>query len=407
MNKSLFLALGAAPLLLASCIQDEKENTECDIEAVSLHVENPSEIFAHVYDTLMTVISTSDDIVFPVNSDAVVQQVPTTLRITEGATAYLKAEDGTETPFLNGSSLDYSDDQVHRFRVVSQDKKWSRNYTLSVKHKAPSDGNLSSGFEEYSLDASGKYYVWNAPDVFMDESGTSTWKNGNPGYRLSMSSAKPLDYPSSPVAGGGPDGSDCVKLETRDTGTFGAWVNMRLASGSLFNGVFDVTSAMTDALKATKFGTPFSHKPLRLRVWLRYEPGSVYQDRLGKPMDNVVDEPDVYVVFFRNEDESGNRVMLDGNDVLTNPYIVGLGRLPHRLNPDGSRILTDDPIHGVTEQWQEFVIPIEYTTGLDAEILKNHGYSLVISFASSWYGGEFCGAIGSKLYLDNMQLICE
>jgi hypothetical protein len=50
---------------------------------------------------------------------------------------------------------------------------------------------------------------------------------------------------------------------------------------------------------------------------------------------------------------------------------------------------------------------MEYRSEVDADILANRGYSLVISFASSWQGGEFKGAIGSKLFLDNVQLYCE
>ena len=40
-------------------------------------------------------------------------------------------------------------------------------------------------------------------------------------------------------------------------------------------------------------------------------------------------------------------------------------------------------------------------------ILKEEGYSLFFSISSSWVGGDFQGAIGSKFYIDNMQLICE
>lgn len=403
MSKTSLLAFVAIPLLLASCIAKEKENTECDIEAVSLHLESPTDYFYHEYDTMQTVISTGTEIVFTIRNYANIQSVPTTLRVTSGATVYIKDVNGVEELFLNGSSIDFSDEKVYHFRVVSEDKAWSRDYSISVVHDTPSEGNLTMGFETYALDASGKYYVWEAPDVFTD----AQWKNGNPGFKISKSSAKPMEYPSTPVAGGGPDGSDCVKLETCDTGPFGKMVNMRLASGSMFNGIFDVSNALKDALKATQFGTPFMHKPVLLRAWLRYEVGSVYQDRDANPVEGIVDEPDVYFVFYRNEDEEGNKVQLDGNDVLTNPYIVGLGRLPHRYNSDGTDQLSGDPIHGVTTEWQEVTIPIEYKSEVDATILENKGYSLVISFASSWQGGEFKGAIGSKLFVDNVQLFCE
>ena len=403
MNKTSVVALISAPLLFASCIREEPENMECDIETISLHLEEPTKIFYHDYDTLQTVISTENNIVFTIRSYADINSAPTTLRVTEGASVYLVAEDGTQTPFQNGSSLDFSDEKKLSFHVVSQDKAWSRDYSVSVVHDKPSEGNFTIDFEDYHLDSSGKYYVWDAPAFFTD----GEWKNGNPGYKISKSSAKPMEYPSTPVVGGGPDGSNCIKLETCDTGPFGKMVNMRIASGSMFDGFFDVGNALTNALKATQLGVPFAHKPDQMRVWLRYEPGSTYQDRSANPVSGVIDEPDSYVVFYRNEDENGNKVVLDGSDVLTNPHIVGLGRLPHHYNEDGSDVLSADPIHGVTSEWKEIVIPVVYRTEIDDDILESEGYSLIIGFASSWQGGYFQGAIGSKLFIDNLQLFCE
>lgn len=393
----------AAPLLFASCIREEPENMECDIETITLHLDEPTKIFYHDYDTLQTVISTENNIVFTIRSYADINSAPTTLRVTEGASVYLVAEDGTQTPFQNGSSLDFSDEKVLSFRVVSQDKAWSRDYSVSVVHDKPSEGNFTIDFEDYHLDSSGKYYVWDAPAFFTD----GEWKNGNPGFKISKSSAKPMEYPSTPVVGGGPDGSNCIKLETCDTGPFGKMVNMRLASGSMFNGIFDVANAMTNPLKATQFGSPFTHKPIQLRIWLRYEPGSTYQDRNANPVSGIIDEPDVYVVLYRNEDEYGNKVQPDGYDMLTNPYIVGKGRLPHNFDADGNDLPGNNPIHGLTNQWQEITIPIEYTSEPDPEILENKGYGIIFSIASSWQGGSFMGAIGSKLYMDKLQLFCE
>ena len=233
------------------------------------------------------------------------------------------------------------------------------------------------------------------------------WKNGNPGVKLCKSSAKPMEYPSVPVANGGPDGSTCVKMETKDTGSFGSMVNMRLASGSMFNGIFEVSYALKNPLKATRFGAPFTHKPVKMTVWMKYEPGSTFQDKLGKPVSDVIDEPDAYMVFYRNQDESGNEVMIDGYDMFTNPYIVGIGRLPHNFNEDGSDKICDNPIHGLTSQWQLVEIPIVYTKDVVQNVLANKGYSLAFSFASSWQGGNFQGAIGSKLYIDNVSLYCD
>ena len=397
----------AALLLLASCIAAERENSECDLEAIWLHIENPSEFFFNDNDTLKVVGTSDSSIVFTIRSNVNIQSVPTTLRITDGATAYLVADDGQETPFLNGSLVDFSEEQIRQFRVRSQDRIWSRDYSIYIEHdkpiEIPDEGAITMDFEDYYLDASGKYYVWSAPDFFTD----GEWKNGNPGFKISRSSATPMEYPSTPAIGGGHNGSACLKLETCDTGAFGKMANMRIASGSMFNGVFDVTNALKNALKATQFGTPFPKKPTKMHVWLRYEPGSTFQERNGNAVSGVIDEPDAYVVLYRNEDASGNPIVLDGNDVLSSPYIVGLGRLPHHYNSDGSDQLSANPIHGVTDQWQEFIIPVEYRSEVNAQELENKGYSLIIGFASSWQGAYFKGAIGSKYYIDDIKLFCE
>ena len=424
MKKTFIAALAAIPLLMTSCIQDEKENTECDIKVISLHFDNPSKFFlGHLGDTIKDVdrddriTYTSKSFIFTINTTdndlTVLKSIPTTIQVTDGATTYIRMEDGNDVPFLNGMAVDYSDEKVRWFRVVSQDKMWSREYAVKVAYAVPSDGNFFEGFDNYHLDRNGKYYEWKSPGVFDDgtwdwENATGgTWKNGNPGFRISKSSAKPMDYPSTPMAGGGPDGSDCVKLETCDTGPFGRMANMRIAPGSMFNGVFDVGNALKDALKATQFGTRFTHKPVQLRIWLRYEPGAFFQDRDGNPIPGIVDEPDVYVALYRNKDADGNEVQVNGHDMWNNPYIVGKGRLAHHSDADGKDLISGDPIHGVTSEWQEFILPIEYTTEPDPNILKEEGYSLFFSISSSWVGGDFQGAIGSKFYIDNMQLICE
>ena len=402
----------ASVALFAGCIDDEPLNTECDIEEVSLHLDSPSEYFYHVYDTAQIVPSASDSIGFIIRSYVNVGKLPLTLRITEGAIAYIQNAVGQWEEFRNGTLVDFSGEQMRMFRIVSQDKAWDRFYKIIIIHDIPSEGNMSFDFDDYRLDpANGeKFYIWpvkgNAQNIFTD----GMWKNGNPGYKLSKSSATPFEYPSVPMIGQGPDGSSCVKLETCDTGAFGRIVKMLFASGSMFNGIFDVTNAMKnadEALKATQFGSPFKHKPVRITAWLRFEKGGTFQDRLGNPIPGVVDEPDMYMVYYRNQDEDGNRVRLDGSDILSSPHIIGLARLPHHYNADGSDRLSSSPIHGLTNQWQEVALDMKYTQEPIPEIMAENGYSLAIGFASSWQGAYFQGAVGNSLYIDNVNVYCD
>ncbi len=419
MNKISLSALLCMTVLLTSCFSDEPLNAECDIEAVSVHVEDPSSVFYHEYDTLQTVSSVADSIGFLARAKAEVGTMPLTLQVTSGATVYVK-KSGAWVEFKNGSEVDFSDEQVNQFMVKSEDGAWSRQYSICVaKDKSAQEAELVMTFDfngNYALsdatktdDDKGAYYIWTETDTTNVNQlfGGESWKNGNPGYKLSKSSAKPLEYPSIPVYNGGPDGTDCVKLETMDTGAFGKMVNMLIASGSLFNGYFDVSNALKDARKATQFGLPFKHKPTNFSVWLKWEAGDTFQDKSGNTVSGAIDEPDAYVVVYRNQDEDGNQVQLDGDDVLSSPYIVGMARLPHNYASDGSDLVCDYPIHGVTSEWQQFSIDVEYTEDIDEEILANNGYNMIIGFASSWQGAYFEGAVGSKLWIDNIVITCE
>ena len=416
MKNTFWTLIGTAFCFLSVSCGDEPLNAECDIEQVSLHLESPIEVFYHDYDTLQTVSSAQDSIGFIIRSYANVGLVPVSLKVTDGAQVYI-IEGESEKPFANGQELDFSEEKVQNLRVISEDRNWHRDYKLTVIHDVPSDGDMTFDFNVSELEEKGKYYVWpitdtNASNGLFGGNKSATWKNGNPGFRLAVQDAPPQAYPSSPVTAGSYDGTDCVKLETKSTGVFGKWKDMPIAPGSMFLGEFDVENALSDALKATQFGLPFGHKPVKISAWLKYETiEGKYKDRKGNVVDGIIDEPDMYIVFYRNQDNDGNRIVLDGNNMLTSPYIVGLARLEHRTQTGEDGLVTDlecgNPIHGITDQWQKVEMDVEYCKPIDKEILANKGYSLTIGFASSWQGAVFRGTEGSKLFIDNVTVICE
>lgn len=401
LSAALFAALAIS---LGACMGDEPLNQECDITEARLEMDNPLDLFEQAHEAVWKELEYDSTVCFLARPDAQPREIALHLTLTPGATAYI---DGQDTPFQNGTKVDFTDEKKHSFKVVSEDRQWTRRYTLYIGHKIPYEGHFTETFSNYAAEATGHYYVWKAEGAAAGWFTDGEWKNGNPGFRLSRSSAKPDEYPDTPVKGGGPDGSDCIKLETCDTGPFGQMVNMKLASGSLFNGVFDVSNALKDALKATQFSSPFKYKPLTVSAYIKYEPGEKFQDKKGVAVEGVIDEPDFYAVMYRNTDADGNRIVIDGNDVLTSPAIVGIARLPHNYNADGSDKIGNTPIHGVTGEWQKFTLQMEYKEELDPEILANNGYSFVVSFASSWQGAYFQGAVGSKMWIDKLEVICD
>ncbi len=381
MRKGLYIIAltmcAACSTTLISCIKDEPLNSECDIETVTVRCPNPENAFFNLTDTMQKVSSADSVITFSVRNNADLSNATLHITTTDGATITTTSDTQPEV----GKDLHYT--------ITSQDGNWHRSYTVKfvpVTHTV--NDTIKYDFENYELEPkTSAYYVWH--NVLPDGTLGNDWSTGNPGFKISRSSAKPDEYPTVPL----PEGYDGagIKLVTRDTGGFGAMVNMRLAAGNFFLGTFDVSNALKDAMKATRFGVGFDKKPIKFTGYYQYTPGAKFQDRSGKEVAGRVDEGSIYAVFYRNHDSQGNVVMLDGNDVLTSSQIVAIAQVQSVTTTSG---------------WTYFEIPFNYSEGIDNTLLANRGYNLTLVFSSSTNGATFEGAVGSELLVDKVRVIC-
>lgn len=386
------IAVVAFATTLTSCFKDEALNNECDIEKAWIQVDNPDAVFFQPSNAeLPDIESTKTDLIFPdlrPNSD--VTALPVYFKITDGATIVPE----------NGSVQNFADGPV-TYVVTSEDGQYNRTYRVFIKATdagtTPDPGNpdkpeeqlgyVHYDFENYFLDpASSKFYVWS------DYENGSNWATGNPGFKIAKGSATPDQYPSTPLAEGY-DGAG-VKLVTSDTGPFGVVVNMRIAAGNLFTGVFDSKSATKAPLKATHFGdgsyNQINYRPVTLAGYYQYTPGEVFTDKAGKEVAGRIDQGDIYAVVFRNVDSEGKSFYLTGDNVLTSPQIVALARVPNVVKTEGG--------------WQSFSVDFNYSGELDPTILANYGYSMAVVFTSSIEGAAFQGAVGSTLLIDKVSI---
>ena len=366
-------------MMCTSCFGDEPDGCEADIETVTLHVTSPEDFFFQATDSIQTVFSTDSVITFAVRSSADVSALSPVLTLSPGATV---------SP-ASGSTHDFSQGPVI-YTVTSQDGKWQRHYRVHIVPTMVTVADtLNYDFEHYELEtATQRYYMWH--NVLPDGSLGNDWATANAGYRISMSTAEPMDYPTTPLEQGFDGAAVC--LMTRDTGPFGRMANKRLAAGNLFLGTFDIRIAMSDHLHATRFGLPFTSKPDRFTGYYTYEPGPTVQDFYGNPIAGRTDSADVYAVFYRNHDADGNEVVLYGDNILSSNLIVAVAELEY-VAP--------------TSQWTAWDVKFEYREEVDEQLLANRGYSLAIVFSSSSAGGDFIGAIGSRLCVDKVRLICR
>lgn len=372
------LLLGAALCTtVSSCFKDEPLNAECDIEQAYVHLDTPTDVFFAESDTLINVLSGSNTITFEVKEGADLSQMAPEFKLTEGATV---------TP-ESGSAHDFTGGQAVVYTVTSQDGSWQRKYNVNFRVAY----NVNEyDFENYRLNSGNKYYEWS--DLSSTGEWLGNWATGNSGFAISKSSAKPDEYPSTPVEEG--HSGSCVKLETMETGGIGLWAHMGIAAGNLFIGEFEPGLALSPnggAMQATRFGKPFDQEPLQFTGWYKYKSAGVCVDGDTNEIPDSWDKGDIYAVLYRNHDDNGDAFVLHGDDVKTSKYIVAMAQVPE---------VTD------TEDWTQFTVNFEYSEELDRDLLANRGYNLAVVFTSSIEGASFRGAIGSTLYIDEVKVIC-
>lgn len=280
-------------------------------------------------------------------------------------------EDGINT-------YNFKDENPRLFKVTSEDGAFSATYTIRLWQ---TEMPFTYDFETLSSDNPYHKFTEDNPS-----SGTIIRRlelaSGNPGFELTKMAKAPDGYPTVQV-NGGVDGGKCVKLETKDTGSFGSMVKMYIAAGNLFIGSFEVGQALSgNAMKATHFGFPFFYYPLRLEGWYKYKAGPT-------PVERRKDECDIYGVLYETDD---NVQFLDGSTSLNSPNIVALARNIKEL-PE-------------TDIWKQFNFKFEPQNGksIDPDKLGKGIYKLAIVFSSSVDGAKFEGAVGSTLYIDKVTI---
>lgn len=379
----------ASTLSLTSCFKDEPLNAECDIEQAYIHPGPLLKLwFANAADTLVNVQSDQDKIEFTMRPFASLKKQAPMFQLTPGAT--IQPESGSAHDFSKGPVT---------YVVTSEDKQWTRTYQVSIKKGQTAMSNeFEFEFENAYLNKG--YYNWK--ENWNGEE-LDIWATGNPGFKISNSSAKPEEYPSVMIEDGYQGKG--VKLTTQRTSKLADMVKKPIAAGNLFIGQFDATDALRDAMKATKFGRPFSFssKPLKLEGWYKYQAGEKFTDKEMKELDRK-DYGTIYAVLYENIDEKGNQVVLYGDNVQSSKQIVALALVGETHDDNGKVAI------GNTPEWHHFSVDFDYQSygkTIDPVKLKNGGYSLTIVCSSSSDGANFLGAVGSTLWVDSFKLICK
>ena len=346
-------------LLLSSCIKGEPRNTEADIVRCIL----PADI-------LKSEPTIDDNSVqaFVVGGVDMKKLAPE-FELTPGAT--ISPESGTER--------DFTEDQ--QYTVTSEDGVWQKTYRVSITQ---SDMQTKYDFENWKKQ--GSYVI---PYEIMGDQIQNIWSSGNSGFALTVGGGS-YDKFQTAYTEESHSGQWAAKLVTRATGTFGVNLKMPIAAGNLFIGTFDGMSATKDPMKATRFGMTFGREPLRLTGYYRYQSGGDITDennQLVVPARR--DSCNIYAVLYETDDEVE---CLYGDNVLTSPNLVAVA-------------LVDQPEE--TDVYKKFDVEFEYRKPYDPQKSKEFKYKLAVVFTSSRDGGRFRGAVGSTLWIDDVEVVCR
>ena len=343
-------------IVSSSCIREEALNAEADILSC---------ILPGVAMTTSPIINNNSITIF-VGPGTDISELKPEFTLTPGAA--ISPLSGTERNF----------NTPQEYTVTAADGVWKKMYTVSVI-----DTELATNYNFEDTLGGKKYYI------FVEREGDKVvmeWASGNAGYAMTGVAKTADDYPTFQITDG--KAGKCLSLVTRSTGFFGQLAGMPIAAGNLFIGSFDVNNAMSNPLKATKFGLPFRHVPTYLAGYYKYKAGDQFTEG-GKPVNGKRDICDIYAIMYETSESVPT---LDGTNAFTSPNLISTARINNAKE---------------TNEWTYFKLPFITIPGkfIDKEKLRDGKYNIAIVFTSSLEGDHFNGAIGSTLLIDEAELI--
>lgn len=250
---------------------------------------------------------------------------------------------------------------TYKYRVSVEGTTGSEQTFTTVAAVALENGSL----ENWSQD--GKVWYPNASDA------NPFWGTGNPGAANFIGNlTEPTDESISGKA---------ALLETKNA-------IIKLGAGNLFTGDFQL-----DGLNGLlHFGRPFSSFPTALRLYYKYTSTTINMigDNVGD-LASMKGEPDICHIYIALSDKS------EPYEIRNNPSNRQL------FNKDDANIIAygEFSSNQSTSSYKQIEIPLEY------RYTNRTPKYIIIVASSSKYGDYYIGGVGSKLWLDEMELVYE
>lgn len=379
--KSLFITLSAL-FFITSCIKDEGLEREADILSMTMDEEG-----------FVTSIITDDignrtvEFVMAGNAEKYKNGIiAPKITVSKGATIQPASEEEIK---LNEYTYSY---------IVTAEDGGQKHYTLIVKnYELP-----KQDFEKWREVP----VPLKKPYMQLED---NMWDSGNKGIAIILKSSQ--QYPTRRSEAGeirpGSTGAYSVLLETTrgNTNNESDLMDIPVFSGNMFYGKFITT--LSDPLSSPHFGQPhpqYLGKPLKLTAYYNYKVGSPYvsweYDKNKKK--KISEDPerqdtfDLYAVLYKvSKSEEGENYYLTGHNINKFDQNAVVAYTPYKVAFDKDKD---------QDKWIKYEADFKYKEALD---YKKYNYKLAIVLASSSEGANYMGAVGSRLLVDDLEIVLD
>ncbi len=270
---------------------------------------------------------------------------------------------------------------AYECQAWSGEESDTRTFTTEGEKQLP-----NAGFECFSNAESSKYFSFYDPSSADASLQSKWWGSGNKGSTTVGSSyaiTKPDDREHT-------EGSYSLKMESQ-------YVVVKFAAGNVFSGEFGSTIGVSGG--TVRMGRPFTLRPRKMAVSLKYKCGKIEQKTLGDypPDDPVqVGDSDRGVVWIALGDWDYKKY----GGTPECPVEINTTRPETFFDPAGANVIAYGRFVATADmEWTRVEIPLEYVS------TSRRPTHIIVSCAASMLGDYFTGSPESILWIDDLQLI--
>ena len=383
MNKKTIVFLFLIGLIITSCSTRDYFGELSDKEILLFQIEGQSGSTKIIGDSIF--VKVSDDVYLT--------------NLTRLSALNIKISDyATFTPAI-GEKQDFS--QPVAYTVMAEDGS-TRTYYVKVERAGSGNMQLPNSSFEFWHEA--EFGTTKYIDIGVDKD-NKTWATGNQGAAFAIGIGAEADLPSVPHDTG--NGKNAAELTTQNMGPFAAGFGGKgIAAGNIFTGRFEIGS-VTDAHPV--FGSPYTQTPVAFRVDYKYTPVEGLMNGKLKPVEGE-DAMDMYLILENREGDIVKRLGVawyrsgeTQTEWETKEIEIKYAR--NGQAPDGVEEYAKHVLKYGHDGDTSTTDPSNMPEATWGDIGTDKPTHILMVFTSSYLGDYFIGAPGSKLVVDNFELI--